>query len=406
MWLLPLSFFAFQFILRVCTAVFMQDIMHKFHINALSYGILASFYYVGYAGLQIPLGMLLDKYNPRYVISGSIFICAIGAFLFASTDNWYVLLMSRFLIGAGSAIAFLGTAKIIRLCFKREHYSIMVGFSFTIGLIGAIFGGKPLAIVTENYGWEQVTLMLSVITFAIAALILLCMRLNNYDYKNIEQSSPLLPQIMSILKNKKLLLIGLCGGLMVGSLEGFADVWGVTYLTQIYDIPKKEASYAVSLIFFGMCVGGPLLSFLGERFKSNYFLTLFCAIVMSILFILLIYGKKIEFNMLQIMFFFVGILCCYQVVIFTIVSELVPPNLIGIATAITNTINMAFGIAFHSSIGYMMDLYWTGKMIDGVKIYEKIAFNYALSVIPIAALLGFIGLIFTKNNNKLVTNTI
>lgn len=117
MWFFAVLFFSYQFIMRVFLGLCAPEIMHKFQIDASDFGFLASMYYYGYAGMQIPIAILLDRFGPRVIISICCLVCSIAIFLFYWTETWYVALFARFLIGAGSAAGFLGASKIITLWF-------------------------------------------------------------------------------------------------------------------------------------------------------------------------------------------------------------------------------------------------------------------------------------------------
>ena len=68
MWVLPLLFFTYQFILRLWPGLMMQSIMTQFSIDATQFGFIAAVYYYGYAGMQIPVAFLLDRFGTRQVI--------------------------------------------------------------------------------------------------------------------------------------------------------------------------------------------------------------------------------------------------------------------------------------------------------------------------------------------------
>jgi sugar phosphate permease len=161
MWLFPLSFFTYQFVLRLLPSLLMQQIMQNFSIDATAFGLLAAVYYYGYAGMQIPIGIMLDKYCPKYVIFISASVCGLATYLFSITDNWHVALISRFLIGAGSAVGFLSTSKVISQWFDNKHYGKMISVTFTIGLLGSIYGGKPVSLLIERYGISSIAKILS-----------------------------------------------------------------------------------------------------------------------------------------------------------------------------------------------------------------------------------------------------
>lgn len=169
MWLFPLSFFAYQFILRLWPGLMMPQIMAQFSIDASHFGLLAAFYYYGYALMQIPVAMLLDRYSARYIIFTFASICGLATLLFTFSDNFYLALMTRFLIGAGSAIGFLGVSKVVSEWFLKKHYTRMIGFSFSVGLLGAIYGGKPVSLLIDTYSWQTVAVALAIFAIITSA---------------------------------------------------------------------------------------------------------------------------------------------------------------------------------------------------------------------------------------------
>src|SRR5258708_2116876 len=136
MWFFTVLFFAYQFIMRVFPGLCVSEIMHKFHIDSTDYGLLASMYYYGYAPLHIPIAILLDRFGPRLVVSLCCLVCSLSIFLFFWTENWTLVLLARFLTGAGSAAGFLGASKVISLWFPFHVYARMIGLTFSFGLLG------------------------------------------------------------------------------------------------------------------------------------------------------------------------------------------------------------------------------------------------------------------------------
>lgn len=404
MWLFPLLFFAYQFILRLWPGLMMHQIMEQFSINATSFGILAAFYYYGYASMQIPIAILLDKFTPRYVISVCAIVCGISNLLFTYTDNFYLAVMSRFLIGSASAVGFLGVSKVISEWFGREEYAKMIGYSFTIGLMGAIYGGRPVSMLIETYSWQNVAIALSFLALGIGMVTYLSLRSPNIKKEMIAQEPNGIVAYKQIFTSPILWGIGISNFLMVGSLEGFADVWGIQYLVTAYHIDKSDAASLVSLVFFGMLFGGPCLTMF-SRVIGNYAVIAFCGIGMALIFLLLMTTNVYHPVMLSVVFFVLGILCCYQVPVFALGANIVSPNVLGVTIAFLNCINMLGGSFFHTIIGKIMDCCHTGNFSsDGIKIYDLVSYQYALSVIPISACIGVlliaISYIRTKNNVK------
>ena len=77
-WSVAVLFYAYQFALRIFPSVLSQELMSDFAIGTGAFGLLASFYYYGYAFFQVPAGTLIDKFGTRRVILVSILGWVLG----------------------------------------------------------------------------------------------------------------------------------------------------------------------------------------------------------------------------------------------------------------------------------------------------------------------------------------
>lgn len=388
MWLIPLSFFGYQFVLRLWPSLMMNQIMHQFMIDATGFGILASVYYYGYSGFQIPIAILLDKFGARYIIFACAVICGLATFAFSFSDNWYVALFSRFAIGVGSAAGFLGVSKVISQWFSKDSYSKMVGFSFTIGLMGALYGGRPISVLVETHSWQNVALTLSCVSIAIGLCAFFILRSPKEAAGQTEDHPFRFSELKVLLKSPTIWYLGIANFLLVGILEGFTDVWGIPYLMTAYSIAKPEAAELVSFVFIGMLFGGPILALLSRKI-GTYSVICLCGVGITVIFFNLLYLSSFNWYLLAGLFFIIGIFCCYQVIMFAAGSDLVRPQLLGVTIAFLNSMNMIGGSFFHSTIGVLMDYFWTGVTNEeGIRQYSLDSFDAALSVIPVAAVVG------------------
>ncbi|MCW8449643.1 MFS transporter [Legionella quinlivanii] len=387
MWLFPLAFFTYQFILRLWPGLMMQPIMTRFSIDASEFGVLAALYYYGYAGMQIPVAMMLEKWSARYVISGLAILCGFATLLFSFTSNWYLACLSRFLIGAGSAVGFLGVSKIISEWFPTSQYSRMISFSFTLGLTGAIYGGKPVNQLIESQGWQSVALGLSLFAIVLGCGIFLLLRSKTSAGITNTSGSFNRRQFKSLLKSPFIWFLAFANFMMVGALEGFADVWGVSYLMSAYHFDKSQAAQLMSFIFIGMLVGGPLLAMLARK-AGNFSIIAFCGAGMAAALFWLLNSTSLTHFELKLLLFVIGVLCCYQVIIFSAGADLVKPELLGVSVAFLNCINMLGGSFFHTVIGQLMEKESITQA--GKTVYNLATFQSSLSIIPLCALLGVV----------------
>lgn len=359
--------------------IMLSDITTHFHIDATVFGQFSGIYYIGYSLMHLPIGIMLDKFGPRKVMTSCILLTVIGLLPLIFSDYWLYPLIGRAMIGIGSSAAILGVFKIVRMTFREQHFARMLGFSVMIGLIGAIYGGAPVSFLCQKLGYQAVIkifiavgLILSIITYLIIP-----------DGK-IQQSFSILKSVNLILRNPKILCLCVFSGFMLGPLEGFSDVWGSEFLKEVYHLHAGTANYLPSLIYIGMCVGSPLLSYIAE--KSGYYIgtVISSGFVMFLIFSLLL-NRALSVTDISFSFIVLGICCAYQIIAIYKISTYVPEHIAGLATAVANMIIMLFGYAFHSVIGYVIT-------ING-GIHDQNAYLYGISVIPIGLLIGALGFV-------------
>lgn len=385
-WFLATLFFAFQFILRLFPSLVMDQTMVAYGIDAQQFGHYASLYYLGYSVMQIPAAYLLYRFMPSRVLSVAAFLCAISAWISAYGQLWQWLYFSRLLLGMGSAFAFLGVSEIITQLFDKDQYAKMVGITFTIGLIGAVYGGMPTANLLGTYDWHDVLGLLGCIQALIAILIGIFVQVPAHPQASFVN---FIAGLRQIIRNPTLMLLAVANLLMVGSLEGFADIWGVSYLMKALTLTKPMAAALTSLIFVGMIFGGPILAAISRFIHSELKVVIACAFLMMLIFVLLLTQFfMISTVWVQALMFACGILCCYQVLVFSLgIKFMNQPALLGLTTAFLNCINMCGGVLYHNVIGKLL-VAMSEQANVTVMDYSLHDFTIALWSIPVGAFLG------------------
>ena len=355
----------------------LYDIMEKFDISASAFGQFSGVYYIGYSLMHLPLGLMLDRFGPRKVMSGCILLSIVGLMPLLFADHWAYPIIGRFLIGAGSSAAILGVFKIVRMTFSEERFARMLSVSVMIGLIGAIYGGGPVSWLRDQLGFE-IVVQLSAVAGALLAFATWWIV---PDLPSSSESS-MLSDIKEVLRNRRVIFSCLCAGLMVGPLEGFADVWGTAFLKQVYGFEGTLAASLPSMIFIGMCFGSPVLSYMAEKIGSYLAAILLSGVLMAACFFLLLTGH-LSSSLISINFVLVGICCSYQILAIYKASTYVREQSAGLATALANMIIMTFGYLFHAAMGTVIN--WMGGANDSK------ALVYGIYLIPIGLCLGAAG---------------
>ncbi len=102
MWSLGALFFCYAFFQRVAPSVLVSDLMRDFGVGAAVLGNLSAFYFYAYAGMQLPLGVLVDNWGPRRILTGGALVCGLGTLMFATADTLGPAYLGRLLVGGGA----------------------------------------------------------------------------------------------------------------------------------------------------------------------------------------------------------------------------------------------------------------------------------------------------------------
>ena len=375
-WMIASIFYAYQYILRVMPNIMMEDITQQFNMDSAVYGQYSGVYYLGYTAMHLPIAIMLDRFGPRRVMTGCMLLTAIGMLPIIFTDYWVYPIVGRALIGMGSSAAILGAFKVIRMGFKEERFTRMLSLAVTIGLLGAIYGGGPVNYMNETLGYQTVVQIFVIMGVILAGL-------TYFMVPNIPANPrPIMADVREVIMNPKVIALCLFAGMMVGPMEGFADVWGSEFLKKFYGFEPEVASYLPSMIYVGMCFGAPFLSLIAEKSRQYLGTIVGAGVVMTAIFMALIAGVMTATS-ITVCFVIVGVCCAYQIIAIYKASTFVPDHVSGLTTAVANMIIMSFGYGFNTAIGLVVHAY------EGVN--PALAYGYGISVIPIVAAMGTIG---------------
>lgn len=377
-WMIASIFYAYQYIIKVMPNIMFDDIMGQFNFDAATFGQFSGVYYIGYSLLHLPVGILLDRFGPRKVMTACILMTVVGVTPILFAETWVYPIIGRLITGIGSSAAILGAFKVIRMSFKEAHFTRMLSFTVTIGLLGAIYGGAPVSYLVEGMGYQTVVQIFCVGGLALAALTYIAVpEMQPTAYTSV------FADIRQVLSNKKVIWLSILSGLMVGPIEGFADVWATMFLKSTYGYDAVTAASLPSMVFVGMCFGGPILSIIAEKTGSYLGVITTTGVIMAAFFIGML-GWDISVTAVSVGLFVVGICCAYQILSVYKASTYVSENVAGLTNAFANMVIMVFGYGFHSVIGLVIQL--------TEPLGPDKAFLYGIWVIPVALIISIIGL--------------
>ncbi|HRE32312.1 MAG TPA: MFS transporter, partial [Candidatus Berkiella sp.] len=254
---------AYEFVHRVVPSIITDELRSGLSINDHQLGTIGAMYFYAYAAFQLPAGVLIDRYGVKNLLVAASAILTLGSFLFATTSSIHTAQMSRFLIGIGSAFAFIGCLKIGAQWLAMSSFPLVVGLTNLCGTLGALIGGKPMSYLAHQFGWRDMLLQLSFVGLVITLLLWIFIQDKPIQQEETEHKQPgLLTGLIAVMKNPQSWIIALYGMLLVAPIAAIPEMWGVEYLKVAYNIPATQAAGITHTIFVGTAVGGPLIGWL------------------------------------------------------------------------------------------------------------------------------------------------
>lgn len=395
-------FYLYEYALRASPSVMTNELMVDFGVTSTALGVLTSFYYYSYVALQVPCGVIVDWLGPRRVVTISAILCVLGSYLFAESHTLFTAQMGRFLLGAGSACAYLSCAKIGAEWFNTRKFALITSLTMMMGTFGGIFGTLPMAVLMNTYGWRLAMLVMAVIGIAVAGASWLIIRdrpqgisqVNNYA---LTQEKGLLTGLKEIVSSPQVWFAGLYGALMYVPLSGFAELWAVPYLMETYHINNEVASIASIMVFLGMGLGCPLSAWLSDYLQSRRQVMSGAALGTMVFFLVSIYVPGIPLNGMFALLFIAGLFCGGQILYFAVAKEHSPAHASGTSVGFTNGVLMSSGFIFQPLLGLFLDLVWDGQMTaEGTRYYSAAVYQIAMTAIPVSLFLAWVVMFFIK----------
>jgi MFS family permease len=394
-------FYCYNYFLRVSPSVMQNDLMQTLHISASQFGNLAAFYYYAYTPMQIPVGMIYDRFGARVVLFFACLMAVSGLAVFISADNLGIASLGRFLVGFGTAFAYIGVLKVASLWLPANRFATIAGLTTAFGMASAIFSDLYLTKFVQLLGYKNALYTALSVGVTLSVFILIFMR----NKPRFELSPPntvhkpmsfqqLLNSVKHILSKPQMWLIGLIGCLFYLPASVFLDLWGIPFLKTVYQFSPETAASVVSMTFVGWIIAGPSIGALSDKIKRRRSPLLVCAVMAALLLSIVFYIPNLSLNTLYVMFFFIGIFCGAHPLCFALGKENNSNAISGTAVAITNTLIMIGGAIFQPVVGKLLDWHTSGALTpDGVLIYTGADYIYALSVVPVGLIIA-IGLTF------------
>ena len=406
-WSLAGVLYLYEYFIRVAPSVMVPELMSAFAVNATAIGVLSGFFFYIYAPLQLPVGVLIDQYGARKLLTFSGIVAGLGTLLFGIADYYWVAAAGRFLMGAGSSFGFVGIVYICSHWFEEKRRGIMIGLANTIGMIGAILAQGPLRLGLNALGWRVTFIILAVFGVFIGTLLYVLVRDDppNVPHPHIRDqhaAKHLWQNVVIGCKNSQTWISSLMALFFYVSTATFAGLWGIPFIQATYGISTERAGFAISMIFVGWAIGGPIIGIYSDRIRQKKSILAFTTLIGFVLMSCITYLTNPPIAILFILLLLVGFASSAQLLNFSYSIDVNPLSAKGTAAAFVNFIVVLGTALMQPFIGYLLDLNWTGQMAGDLRVYSAQAYKVAMTCFPASFFLAFLLTLFMKQNPRVV----
>ena len=268
------GFMASQFF-RVSNAVIAPELMRSLSISAEAMGVITGAFFFAFGIMQIPTGMLLDRFGPRRTMSGLLALAAAGSAGFAMAEGAGGLAAARALIGIGCAAGLMGTLVTIARWYPQERFTKLSTTVYTVGGVGMLFATAPLAAAAGAVGWRGAFWAMAAITLALAGLLFAMVR-DAPPGREIESAretfGEMLGGVRAVLANRQIWHVCAIQFVNYGSVIAIVGLWAGPYLNDVHGfqgVLRGNVLFVINLaVFAGVMSYGGVERRLGSRKRA------------------------------------------------------------------------------------------------------------------------------------------
>ena len=404
-WAMGAPLYLIGFFHRVAPAVMTAELMREFAIGAAALGHLSAFYFYSYVLMQIPTGVLADRWGPRRLLTAGALGAGVGGLLFSLAPSLGWAYLGRFLVGGSVAVAWVGLIKVAANWFPARFFAMVTGVALVCGILGAVGAGPPLRLLMDRMNWRPTMLAVAAATLLVGCGIWWVVRDTPAEkgYRNFGDAAPARRSIRQdlgeVLRFRNTWLLFLIPGGFVGAVLTFGGLWGVPFLTTHYRLPTAQASGMTSILLVAWGLSSPVFGWWSDRQGRRK--PLFLAGGMTALagWCALIYWPHLPIAALAALLVVTGLASGSMILSFAFARESVPAWLAGTVAGIVNMGVMLGPMLLQPSVGWILDHLWTGELAEGARRYDLTAYQAGFS--PLIAWLSItvLLLVFTRETH-------
>jgi|SRR5688572_20946431 predicted MFS family arabinose efflux permease len=361
-------------------AVLAPTLAQEFGLSAGGLGLLSSVYFFSFAVVQLPFGLLLDRFGPRKVNAILLLVAAAGGAWFAHAESAGAAIAARALIGVGVSVCLMASFTAFVLWYPPERIATMNGIAFSAGAVGAMTATVPLEMLLRVWPWRDAFMLIVAATLAVSLVLWLWV-----PEKSVPRRGDWREQmrgLRGLLADPAFLRIAICLGLSQFAAVALQTLWIATWLRDVAGYSQAGVARGLLAVNVAMIVGymafGRAADVVQRRGRSPLPLLLFGVGLSSASLLLIIVGVK------SLLLWCVFVAAGTAVVLgYAILSRRYPKEMSGRANTGINVFGFVGMFSGQWGIGLVLDL-WPPSATG----YAAEAYPWALGMVWAAQLAG------------------
>lgn len=406
-WGLAALFYFYDNLLQVSPSAMKPELSLAFAKQAKQFGSLSAYCLYAYGLMQIPAGLLMDRFGPRRILTLGCAFCGLGSFLFGLANTLGEANIGRILIGIGAAFAFLGCLKIINQWFAANKFAFFTGLTVTIGFLGVVCGISVLTTLVGTVGWQKSMQGSGLFGLMLSGLLWWVIRdkrlgqataiLPHSDLLPLQTTREIFEGLWQILQQRQTWIAAIYAGLMFIPTLAFGGLWGIPFLVEAQGFDRAVAGNYIALIYLGWMIGCPLWGFISDYYKRRNLPMMIATFLTLMDCVSIIYFQTFSLPMLGYLLFFLGFFSSTFVLAFAVVQESNSSRTASTAIGFTNALNTLGGAIAQPVIGMILD--WQSEFLFGnygERIFNLAQYQRAFFILPLSILIALMLLFLLK----------
>jgi predicted MFS family arabinose efflux permease len=408
-WGLAATLYLIAFYQRVAPAVITAELSRDFGLSAASLGNLSAFYFYGYVAVQIPTGLLADRWGPRKVLTAGAALTAAGTLLFALAPSPAFANAGRLAIGSAAGVACVAMMKLATHWMPARQFAFATALALFIGTLGATMAGAPLRVAVDAFGWRAV-MVASAIGTALVAVAMWTVVRDDPSQRGHESyfatdsrgagAATIGAQLREVFRYRNTWAMLVVPGALSGIVLAFAGLWGVPFLASQYGFSPRAAALVASAMLIVWALGGLAFAAISQRLGRRKGPLATGILAAALLWAIVVLVPGLAAGALVAILMGVAFAAGAAMLTFPFAKESVPAHLAGTVGGITNMGMMLGGMLMQPLVGFVLDRYWAGTMAGGVRAYDFAAYQRGFALMLAWAAVALLALVFVRERRE------